>query len=80
MDQNVTGKYYHSQEIYEEAGRKDFFIKILALCLSGEEIHPSATTNLSRIATKALFPGRDKTNEIKATFNVLPAQGYAALC
>src|SRR5882672_12631806 len=70
----LPGKYYHSQEIYEEEVEKIFYKFWLYACRA-EEIPSVGDYKLIQIADESIILVRDKTNEIKAHFNVCRHRG-----
>lgn len=70
----LPGKYYHSQEIYQEEVDKIFYKSWIYACRA-EEIPMIGDYKLIEIAEESLILVRDKSNEIKALFNVCSHRG-----
>ena len=70
----LPGKYYHSQEIYDEEVEKIFY-KFWMLACRAEEIPEVGDFKLVQIEDESLILVRDKSGEIKAHFNVCSHRG-----
>jgi Rieske 2Fe-2S family protein len=70
----LPGKYYHSQEIYEEELEKIFY-KFWIYACRAEEIPAVGDYKLIEIGDESLILVRDKNDEIKAHFNVCRHRG-----
>jgi glycine betaine catabolism A len=70
----LPGKYYHSPEIYQEEVEKIFYTFWLYACRA-EEIPSVGDFKLIQVADESLILVRDKSNQIKALFNVCSHRG-----
>jgi Rieske 2Fe-2S family protein len=70
----LPGKYYHSQEIYEEELEKIFY-KFWIYACRAEEIPAVGDYKLIEVGNESLILVRDKNDEIKAHFNVCRHRG-----
>ena len=70
----LPGKYYHSQEIYQEETKKIFYKFWLYACRV-DEIPSVGDYKLIQVADESIIVVRGKTNEIKALFNVCRHRG-----
>ena len=70
----LPGKYYHSQEIYQEEIEKIFY-KFWMFACRAEEIPLVGDFKVIQIEDESLILVRDKSNEIKAHFNVCRHRG-----
>ena len=70
----LPGKYYHSQEIYQEEVEKIFY-KFWIYACRAEEIQSVGDYKLIQVENESLILVRDKSNEIKALFNVCRHRG-----
>ena len=70
----LPGKYYHSHEIYQEEVDKIFYKSWIYACRA-EEIPLIGDYKLIEIADESLIIVKDKSNEIKALFNVCSHRG-----
>ena len=70
----LPGKYYHSEEIYREEVEKIFY-KFWILACRAEEIPEIGDYKLIQVEDESLIIVRDKSNEIKAHFNVCSHRG-----
>lgn len=73
-ERTLPGKYYHSQEIYDEEVEKIFY-KFWMLACRAEEIPEVGDFKLVQIEDESLILVRDKSGEIKAHFNVCSHRG-----
>lgn len=70
----LPGKYYHSPEIYQEEVEKIFYKFWLYACRA-EEIQSVGDYKLIQVADESLILVRDKSDKIKALFNVCSHRG-----
>jgi glycine betaine catabolism A len=70
----LPGKYYHSPEIYQEEVEK-IFCKLWLYACRAEEIPAVGDYKLIQVADESLILVRDKSNHIKALFNVCSHRG-----
>jgi len=70
----LPGKYYHSREIYNEEIEKIFY-KFWIYACRAEEIPQSGDFKLIQVEDESLILVRDKTENIKAHFNVCRHRG-----
>lgn len=70
----LPGKYYHSQDIYQEEVEKIFY-KFWRLACRAEEIPRLGDYKLIEVADENLILVRDKSGSIKALFNVCRHRG-----
>ena len=70
----LPGKYYHSEEIYQEEAKKIFYKFWLYACRV-DEIPSVGDYKLIQVVDESIIVVRDKTNEIKALFNVCRHRG-----
>lgn len=70
----LPGKYYHSQEIFEEELEKIFYKKWL-FALRAEEIPNSGDYKVIRVGNESIIIVRDNNNIIRAFFNVCSHRG-----
>ncbi len=70
----LPGKYYHSEEIYEEEVEKIFY-KFWVYACRAEEISSVGDYKLIKVANESLILVRDKSHEVKALFNVCRHRG-----
>ena len=70
----LPGKYYHSPEIYQEEVEKIFYKFWLYACRA-EEIPSVGDFNLIQVEDESLILVRDKSDTIKAHFNVCSHRG-----
>ena len=70
----LPGKYYHSPEIYQEEAHKIFYKFWLFACRE-EEIPNPGDYKLIQVVDESIILVRDKSNEIKALFNVCRHRG-----
>lgn len=70
----LPGKYYHSPEIYGEEVAKIFYKFWLYACRA-EEIPAVGDYKLIQVADESIILVRDKSNQIKALFNVCSHRG-----
>ena len=70
----LPGKYYHSQEIYEEELEKIFYKKWM-LAGRGEEIPETGDYKLFDIGDESVILTRTKSGDIAANFNVCRHRG-----
>jgi Rieske 2Fe-2S family protein len=70
----LPGKYYHSQEIYDEEVEKIFY-KFWMLACRAEEIPEVGDFKLVQIEDESLILVRDKIGDIRAHFNVCSHRG-----
>ncbi|RMZ51441.1 aromatic ring-hydroxylating dioxygenase subunit alpha [Flavobacteriaceae bacterium PRS1] len=70
----LPGKYYHSKEIYQEEVEKIFY-KFWIYACRAEEIPSVGDYKLIEVVDESLILVRDKSNEIKALFNVCRHRG-----
>jgi Rieske 2Fe-2S family protein len=70
----LPGKYYHSLEIYQEEVEKIFYKFWLYACRA-EEIQSVGDYKLIQVADESLILVRDKSDKIKALFNVCSHRG-----
>lgn len=70
----LPGKYYHSREIYQEEVEKIFYKFWLYACRA-EEIQSVGDYKLIQVADENLILVRDKSDKIKALFNVCSHRG-----
>lgn len=70
----LPGKYYHSQEIYDEEVEK-IFHKFWILACREEQIPEVGDYRLVQVEDESLIIVRDKSGEIKANFNVCSHRG-----
>ena len=70
----LPGKYYHSQEIYQEEVEKIFY-KFWIYACRAEEIPLVGDYKLVQVEDESIILVRDKSNDIKALFNVCSHRG-----
>lgn len=70
----LPGKYYHSPEIYQEEVERIFYKFWLYACRA-EEIQSVGDYKLIQVADESLILVRDKSDKIKALFNVCSHRG-----
>ena len=70
----LPGKYYHSQEIFQEEAEKIFYTFWMYACRA-EEIPSVGDFKLIQVVDESLILVRDKPGEIKAHFNVCRHRG-----
>ena len=70
----LPGKYYHSQEIYDEEVEKIFY-KFWMLACRAEEIAEVGDFKLIQVEDESLILVRDKSGDIRAHFNVCRHRG-----
>jgi Rieske 2Fe-2S family protein len=70
----LPGKYYHSQEIYQEEVEK-IFHKFWIYACRAEEISSIGDYKLINVEDESIILVRDKSDEIKALFNVCSHRG-----
>lgn len=70
----LPGKYYHSNEIFQEEVEKIFYKFWLYACRE-EEIQSVGDYKLIQVADESLILVRDKSDKIKALFNVCSHRG-----
>ncbi len=70
----LPGKYYHSQEIFKEEVEKIFYKFWLYACRE-EEIASPGDYRLIQVVDESIILVRDKSNEIRAHFNVCRHRG-----
>lgn len=70
----LPGKYYHSQEIYQEEVEKIFYKFWIYACRE-EEIPSVGDYKLVQVEDESIILVRDKANNIKALFNVCSHRG-----
>lgn len=73
-ERTLPGKYYHSQEIYQEEIEKIFHKSWIYACRA-EEISSIGDFKLIQVEDESLILVRDKTENIKALFNVCRHRG-----
>ena len=70
----LPGKYYHSPEIYQEEVEKIFY-KFWMYACRAEEIPSTGDYKLIHVADESLIIVRDKSDKIRALFNVCRHRG-----
>ncbi len=70
----LPGKYYHSQEIYQEEVEKIFY-KFWIYACRAEEIPSVGNYKLIQVEDESIIVVRDKSNDIKGLFNVCSHRG-----
>jgi len=70
----LPGKYYHDESIYKEELEKIFY-KFWIFACRAEEISSIGDYKLIEVGDESIILVRDKTNEIKALFNVCRHRG-----
>ena len=73
-ERTLPGKYYHSEEIYQEEIEKIFYKFWLYACRS-EDIAKTGDFKVINVEDESIILLRDKENQIKAYFNVCRHRG-----
>ncbi len=73
-ERTLPGRYYHSQEIYEEELEKIFYRFWIYACRA-EEIPEAGDYKVIEVGDESIILVRDKTGNIRALFNVCSHRG-----